>query len=196
MKRKPFKRISFIQSVLNNVYKKLVFLTLLCSLLPLLLVSVISYRLSYRISKNHTIDSLKATNTQIALNIDNRLKQIEQLSGTITFYLYNLYNTPLRPLSSYLKVFSDSKNNLGTIKGTFHLFQPYTGRVPLPFGFRTKTCSFRRLFHPPRRMSIPAGTLTVILITKPCTMHLHAISDSRSFPPFWQTAGILMRKAL
>ena len=123
MKRKPFKRISFIQSVLNNVYKKLVFLTLLCSLLPLLLVSVISYRLSYRISKNHTIDSLKATNTQIALNIDNRLKQVEPLSGTITFYLYNLYNTPLRPLSSYLKVFSDSKNNLGTIKGTFHLFQ-------------------------------------------------------------------------
>lgn len=123
MKKKTHELFTLLNSKLNNVYRKLVFLTLLCSLVPLLLVSVISYSMSYRISKNHTIDSLKATNTQIALNISNRLDQVEQLSGTITFYLYNLYNTPLTPLSSYLKVFSDSKNHLGTIKGTFDLFQ-------------------------------------------------------------------------
>jgi two-component sensor kinase yesM len=110
-------------SKLNSVYKKLVFMTLLCSILPLTIVSIISYVVSYTISKSHTIDSLKATNTQIALNIDNRLSQIEQLSSTISFYLYSLYNTPLMPLSSYLNEFSNSKKNLGAIKNAFNLFQ-------------------------------------------------------------------------
>lgn len=123
MKIKIKKWLFKLNLKLNNVYKKLVFVTLVCSLLPLLLVSIISYGMSYRIAKSRTIDSLKATNTQIALNIDNRLSQVESLSNSVSFYLYKLYNAPLAPLSSYLDAYSYSKNSLGTIKNTFDLFQ-------------------------------------------------------------------------
>ncbi|HHV09810.1 MAG TPA: histidine kinase [Clostridiales bacterium] len=108
---------------LNTVYKKLVCLTLVCSLAPLTLISGISYYMAYSISKDRTIDSICYTNEQIALNITNRMEQVEDLSNTISFYLYSLFQAPMDPLSGYLQAYSRSKNNISSVKNTFKLFQ-------------------------------------------------------------------------
>lgn len=108
---------------LNSVYKKLICLTLVCSLLPLLAASGISYYMAYSISKDRTIDSIRSSNKQIALNITNRMEQVESLANSISYQLYSLYETPLAPLSQYLTAFSNSKNNIGSIQNTFGIFQ-------------------------------------------------------------------------
>lgn len=118
--RNVFSSINF---TLNSVYKKLICLTLVCSLLPLLAASGISYYMAYSISKDKTIDSIRSSNKQIALNITNRMEQVERLANSISYQLYSLYETPLTPLSHYLTSFSNSKNNIGSIQNTFRIFQ-------------------------------------------------------------------------
>lgn len=114
---------SYINLKLNTVYKKIVGLTLVCSLFPLLAVSIISYCMSYSISKDRTIESIISTNKQIALNITNRMEQVESLADSISYHLYSLYQTPLTPLSNYLSIYSNSKNSIDSIKNTFQIFQ-------------------------------------------------------------------------
>ena len=123
MKKNIKRFLSSFHLKLNTVYKKLVCLTLVCSLVPLLLTSSISYYMAYSMSKNRTIDSLRAANRQIAININNRLSQVESLSNSISFYLYHLQKTPLYPLSEYLSAYSQSRNSIGSIKSTFKLLQ-------------------------------------------------------------------------
>ena len=108
---------------LNSVYKKLICLTLVCSLLPLLAASGISYYMAYSLSKDRTIDSIQSSNKQIALNITNRMEQVESLANSISYQLYSLYETPLTPLSQYLTAFSNTKNNIASIQNTFRIFQ-------------------------------------------------------------------------
>lgn len=115
--------LSTLNLKLNTVYKKLVCLILVCSLLPLLAASGISYYNAYSISKERTIDSIRSGNRQLALNITNRMEQIESLANSVSYQLYSLYDTPLKPLSRYLNAFSNSKNNIASIKNTFQLFQ-------------------------------------------------------------------------
>lgn len=114
---------SYMNLKLNTVYKKIVCLILVCSLLPLLAASAISYYMSYTISKDRAIESIISSNKQIALNITNRMEQIESLSDSISYHLYSLYKTPLTPLSHYLSIYSNTKNNIDSIKNTFQIFQ-------------------------------------------------------------------------
>lgn len=121
MKKLPQTR-PFINFKINTVYKKLVWMTLLCSLLPLLISGSLSYCASYSISKSKTIASIQAGNQQVALHIANRLNQVERLSDSISYQLYTLYQTPEEPISEYLNTYSNAKVNIESARNIFNVF--------------------------------------------------------------------------
>lgn len=97
-------------------------MTLICSLFPLLISAIISYYASYSISKSKTIASIQASNRQIALNIANRLDQVERLSSSISYSLYTLYQTPAEPMSEYLNAYSNTKVTIESARNTFNVY--------------------------------------------------------------------------
>lgn len=112
-----------IDKTKENFRIKLILCFLLCAVIPILCIGMISYMISFRISKNKVIESVQLSCRQDARMLDSRMHQVEKLADSIHFQLFNLYNTPEQPLTTYLNRFSDVQTNLSSMADSFQLYQ-------------------------------------------------------------------------
>lgn len=99
----------------NSVYKRLVVQFLACSIIPLILLTGISYSHSWKKAGDTVIEAITATNEQIAINIANRIAQIESMSESITYHMYQLSRIPTTPITAYLETYAASRTGIESI---------------------------------------------------------------------------------
>ncbi|MDO5444909.1 MAG: hypothetical protein Q4F31_04735, partial [Eubacteriales bacterium] len=104
-----------IRKINTSIYLKMLRIMLLCSIIPLLLLSIITYKHFYDRAQENAISTVKAINNQFSINVNNRMEQIESLSEAISYYVYNLYTAPVEDLTRYLEVYSASRAEIESI---------------------------------------------------------------------------------
>lgn len=113
---------NFIRKFFSNFQNKIIVCFILCTSIPLLAISIISYHTSVKIAKDKIVNSNLLLNNQLKVDVNNRIIQIEHVADSIQFYLYSLNTTQTFPLSNYLTVFNNTSNNIDILKNNFNIF--------------------------------------------------------------------------
>lgn len=96
---------------------------LICSLIPLILLAIISYKHYFDKTQDNAISAIEAVNNQLSININNRMNQVEALSEVISYYVYDLYNSPIEELTNYLEVYSTFRADIESVSNANRLLK-------------------------------------------------------------------------
>jgi two-component system sensor histidine kinase YesM len=113
---------TFIRIKLSSFRNKLVFSFLIISIIPLILVGILTYTLSYNIARNGILDSISYSNNQLNEALANRFKQMQNASNAMQFYMYTLILQPSPSITSQLDKYIYIKNNISNLQYTFDFF--------------------------------------------------------------------------
>ena len=96
---------------------------MLCSIVPPILFSVISYKHTYEKAKENVIASIEAVNNQLSINVNNRIREVERISEVLSGYVYELYSTPVDNLLEYLPVYAACRAGIETMSNSIGLYK-------------------------------------------------------------------------
>lgn len=95
---------------------------LLISVVPIVLLGILSYKLSYNIARDGIVNSVSYSGNQLNEALTNRFKQMENASNAMQYYLYTLILQPSSSITEQLDKFSYLKNNISNLQYTFDFF--------------------------------------------------------------------------
>ena len=107
-----------MRSTFSGFRTKLLLAFFICTLLPLSIIGIIFYHVTYGIAADRIINSTILADDQLNMQINNRLKQTENVADSIQYNMYTLSHSG-SDLDEYLSVFNDVRNNIYLYKTTF-----------------------------------------------------------------------------
>lgn len=113
--RTAIRKDAIMYRLLSHFRTKLLLAFLLCTVIPLTAIGIVSYRTSYRIAQDKTIDSAVLAADQLQIQLNARFSQVERVADSIQYHMYNL------SLSS--ENMADSVNTLTLIRNTISLYK-------------------------------------------------------------------------
>lgn len=111
-----------IRIYLSSFRNKLVFSFLLLAIIPLILVGILSYTLSYKIARERILDTLSSSSSQLNETLANRFNQMDNASDAMQYYLYTLILQPSSSLTQQLEKYNSIKNYISNLQSTFDFF--------------------------------------------------------------------------
>lgn len=107
-----------LRSIFSGFRTKLLVAFFICTLLPLSIIGIIFYRVTYDIASDRIINSTILADDQLNTQINDRIKQTENVADSIQYNMYTLSHS-VSDLDEYLSVFNDVRNNIYLYKTTF-----------------------------------------------------------------------------
>lgn len=116
------KIIKQLRIILSHFQTKLLLAFLLCTFIPLSIIGCISYIVSYSIARDKILDSAILAADQLHVQLNNRIRQAENVADTIQYNMYTLEKSSGQDLSSYLEELTAVRNNISLYKSTFNFY--------------------------------------------------------------------------
>ncbi|MEK3917984.1 histidine kinase [Paenibacillus sp. FSL H7-0331] len=110
----------WIRIKLSSFRNKLTFSFLIITIIPLILIGILSFRLSYDIAKDGILNSVTYSSNQLNESLTNRFKHMEYASNSMQYYMYTLILQPSASVSDQLDRFNYIKNNISNLESTFN----------------------------------------------------------------------------
>lgn len=114
-----------IQSLFPGFRAKLLAAFFLCVFLPLCIIEVSLYRVTYRIASEKIMNSVILSDDQLNVQINNRLQQTENTADSIQYNIYTLFSAQDDP-DRYRSVFNEVRNSIYLYKTTFGFYHIYS----------------------------------------------------------------------
>lgn len=114
-----------IQSLFPGFRAKLLAAFFLCVFLPLCIMEVSLYRVTYRIASEKIMNSVILSDDQLNVQINNRLQQTENTADSIQYNIYTLFSAQDDP-DRYRSVFNEVRNSIYLYKTTFGFYHIYS----------------------------------------------------------------------
>lgn len=108
--------------LISGYQSKLIVCFLFCSVIPLLLIGIISYNTSYNIAENKIMDAVVLSTNQSVQMINNRIEQLENVADSVNYYLYTLNNNSPNELSTWMDNYSLVRNSISSLCTTFKIY--------------------------------------------------------------------------
>lgn len=124
------KNVKYIRQICGRFQTKLLLAFLLCTLIPLLIIGVVSYSVSYNISEQRILNASLSSDDQLNLQINERLSHVESVADSMQYDMYTLMQTEEEPMEC-LSALTNTRSNLALFKSTFNL---YYASIFLPSG--------------------------------------------------------------
>lgn len=118
--KKLYQQISGLFSLFQA---KLLTAFLLCTLIPLAIISYVSYTVSRSIAWDKTMDSAILAADQLHVQLTDRIHQAENLADTIQYHMYTLLKTSEEETSAYLDSLTLLRTNISLYLSTFDFHQ-------------------------------------------------------------------------
>lgn len=113
---------SLIDTIKEHFRLKLIICFIICSILPILILGTISYRISYSIARDNILKEARAGCENNQGLLENRMNQIDKLADSILLNLSRLCRTPDKPLSKYLDTVSSIRTSITSTADNFNLY--------------------------------------------------------------------------
>lgn len=95
----------------------------MCTLIPLIIISCVSYGVSYSIARDKIMDSAILAADQLHTQLNSRIRQTENVADALQYGMYTLEAADDQSLFSYLETFTALRNSMSLYTSTFNLYQ-------------------------------------------------------------------------
>lgn len=116
---KSIKRI--YARILSKYHYKLLFSFFICTLIPLLIIGTIFYNTTIQIAKDSILNSVILTDNQLNVQMNDRIKQIENVADSIQYDMYALTRANQNTSDSF-STLTNIRSDLTLFQSTFQLF--------------------------------------------------------------------------
>ncbi|MFB5675233.1 sensor histidine kinase [Paenibacillus terreus] len=110
----------FLRFHFSSFRNKLIFGFFLIAIIPLVVISLLSYQLSFKIARDGILESVTYSSNQLNSSLANRFEQMEYAANAMQYYMYTLVLEPSHSITSQLDKYSYIKNNISNLNYTFH----------------------------------------------------------------------------
>ncbi|MDR2631663.1 MAG: histidine kinase [Spirochaetaceae bacterium] len=108
--------------MLGSFIIRLIISSLLCSVIPVIIVGFVGYGTALNIAKDRILESVSVSHSQLRQNLDSIFGKMENVCDSTENYLYVLMNKPLEPLSEYLDYFTNARQSITILTDIFDLY--------------------------------------------------------------------------
>lgn len=112
-----------LQGIFTRFQLKLLLAFVLCTLIPLIIISCVSYGVSYSIARDKIMDSAILAADQLHTQLNSRIRQTENVADALQYGMYTLEAADDQSLFSYLETFTALRNSMSLYTSTFNLYQ-------------------------------------------------------------------------
>ena len=107
--------------IFSKYHHRLIFSFLICTLLPLILMGSVLYRITHKIAGDSILNSIILADDQLNIRINNRLNQAEKVSNTIQYDMYSLMQK-MSDTREDFAIISNVRDNIPLLKSTFDFY--------------------------------------------------------------------------
>lgn len=100
---------------------KLLLAFFVCTIIPLTIIGIISYKVSYTIASDKITESAILASDQVKLQLNNRFSQVERVADAVQYDMYSLNHSSKR-LSEDIDALTSLRNNIFMFKSTFDFY--------------------------------------------------------------------------
>ena len=93
-------------------------------LLPLTLVALVSYHVSYNLARDRITNSALMSDEQLIFQLNSRLNQTENVADTIQYQMYAFEHSSPDQVST-MQALTSMRSNISLYKSTFDFFHIY-----------------------------------------------------------------------
>ena len=108
-----------LKAIFSSYQRRILVSFLVCSVLPLAIVSIFLFTFTYNIAKEKTLDSAKILHNQLATSISMRFSQVQNVSDSVLYNVYCMVNEPTTSIRNYMERYSDVSSTLSSFKNAF-----------------------------------------------------------------------------
>lgn len=113
-----------IKLVFSTFHAKLLLAFFICIVIPLGIMCNVLFNVTYQIASDRILNTTLLADDQLNVQINNRIKQTENVADSIQYNLYLLTNET-GSLSEYISTFNEVRNNIYLYKTTFDFHHIY-----------------------------------------------------------------------
>jgi two-component system sensor histidine kinase YesM len=111
-----------LRKIFGSFIMRLIISSLLCSVIPVIIVGFVGYTTALTIAKDRILESVSVSHSQLRQNLNSLFDKMEDACDSTENYLYVLMNKPLYPLSEYLDYFSNARQAITNLDDIFALY--------------------------------------------------------------------------
>jgi two-component system sensor histidine kinase YesM len=111
-----------LRKLLGSFVIRLIISSLLCAVIPIIIVGSVGYATALSIAKDKILESVSVSHSQLRQNLNSIFDKMENVCDSTENYLYVLMNKPIDPLSEYLDYFSYARQAITTFTDIFDLY--------------------------------------------------------------------------
>ena len=114
----------WIPSRFSSFQAKLLIAFLVATLLPLTLVALVSYHVSYNLARDRITNSALMSDEQLIFQLNSRLNQTENVADTIQYQMYAFEHSSPDQVGT-MQALTSMRSNISLYKSTFDFFHIY-----------------------------------------------------------------------
>lgn len=111
-----------MRRLFSHFRTKLLLAFILCTMIPLTAIGIVSYRVSYTIAQDKTIESAILAADQLQIQLNARLSQVERVADSIQYHMYSLGRSSSGHMADYVDALTLIRNNISLYKSTFDFY--------------------------------------------------------------------------
>lgn len=119
----------WIPSRFSSFQAKLLIAFLVATLLPLTLVALVSYHVSYNLARDRITNSALMSDEQLVFQLNSRLNQTENVADTIQYQMYAFEHSSPDQVGT-MQALTSMRSNISLYKSTFDFFHIYVFLKP------------------------------------------------------------------
>ena len=119
----------WIPSRFSSFQAKLLIAFLVATLLPLTLVALVSYHVSYNLARDRITNSALMSDEQLIFQLNSRLNQTENVADTIQYQMYAFEHSSPDQVGT-MQALTSMRSNISLYKSTFDFFHIYVFLKP------------------------------------------------------------------
>ena len=136
----------WIPSRFSSFQAKLLIAFLVATLLPLTLVALVSYHVSYNLARDRITNSALMSDEQLIFQLNSRLNQTENVADTIQYQMYAFEHSSPDQVGT-MQALTSMRSNISLYKSTFDFFHIYVFLKPEQTGADEGICCVFVLFR-------------------------------------------------
>ncbi len=115
--------IHWFRRLFPRFQTKLLIAFLLCTLIPLGIISFVSYSVSRSIAWDKTMDASILAGDQLHVQLSARIRQAENVADALQYKMYTLDSVNEQKLSTYMDTITQLRNDISLYLSTFDIYQ-------------------------------------------------------------------------
>lgn len=120
---KLYQRIRFfLRKNLSSFRSKLLLSFIATSVIPVVILGILAYNLSYSIAKKNIINAINHSSIQFNETISNRFSQMKNVAESLQYYIYPLVFHNSSSITSYLDASGNIRNYIAALKDAFNFY--------------------------------------------------------------------------